>query len=137
MRLSNMVVRLRLASAALAAVAFAAAPLGCASDQTVSRFGQIAPGMSKDEVIELLGKPSSRWPLEASRNGFDGERLQWGDSLSSIASSAAFEGDPDRAYCVVFDADGRVVSSAAPAWVAEEAADEATLRARREARGEP
>jgi hypothetical protein len=92
--------------------------------------------MSKDEVVALLGAPSSRWTLVEKRDGLDGERLQWGDGLSSLASSAVFEGDPDRAYSVVFDADGKVVSASAPRWVEDEAMHAERLRERRAARGD-
>jgi len=75
--------------------------------------------MTRDEVVALLGEPSSRWPLDQRSDGMTGERLQWGDGLSSLASSAVYKGKPDRAYCVDFDGSGRVVSKAAPVWVEE------------------
>ena len=108
----------------------------CASTEVVERFGRVKMGMTKDEVIDLLGAPSSKWPLVIASDGFDGERLQWGDSLSSLASSSAFKGEPDRAYSVVFDASGKVVRMATPEWVAEEDDETATLRARREQRAD-
>jgi hypothetical protein len=128
---------LRTLALVVSSVCAAMLQTGCASDQTVARFGSVAPGMSKDEVVALLGAPSSRWTLVEKRDGLDGERLQWGDGLSSLASSAVFEGDPDRAYSVVFDAEGKVVSRSAPRWVEDEAAHAERLRERRAARGEP
>lgn len=89
----------------------------CASQQVVDHFAEVQPGMSKDEVVSLLGQPSSRWTLSQRSDGVIGERLQWGDGLSSLASSAVYRGKPDRAYCVDFDESGKVVSKAAPVWV--------------------
>lgn len=92
----------------------------CASQRVVDNFPGVRPGMSQAEVIAQLGEPSSRWPLTAARDGIDGERLQWGDGVSSLASSAAFRGEPERAYSVVFGADGKVLRTAAPAWTLEQ-----------------
>jgi hypothetical protein len=89
----------------------------CASQRVVDRFDGVAIGMTKDEVVALLGKPSSRWALSHALDGMNGERLQWGDGLSSLASSAVYRGKPDRAYCVDFDDGGRVISKAPPVWV--------------------
>jgi hypothetical protein len=103
----------------------------CAPARVADGFGRVAPGMARDEVIAILGEPSSRWALVEARDGLDGERLQWGDSLSSLASGAAFHGAPERAWSVVFDADGRVVDAVAPRWVDEAGAEDAELRTRR------
>jgi hypothetical protein len=103
----------------------------CASQQVVDGFARVEPGMTKDEVVSLLGKPSSTWPLSQKLDGMQGTRLQWGDGLSSLASSAAFRGDPERAYSVVFDDKGIVISKAAPSWVDDEAAENELLRERR------
>jgi hypothetical protein len=92
----------------------------CASQQVVDRFDSVTIGMTKDEVVALLGKPSSRWTLSQKSDGMVGERLQWGDGLSSLASSALYRGKPDRAYCVDFDEAGKVVSKAAPVWIEEQ-----------------
>lgn len=106
----------------------------CASQDVVERFDRVKPGMTRDEVVAMLGAPSSTWTLVAARDGIDGERLQWGDGLSSLASGAAFKGEPDRAYCVVLDKSGHVVRAAPPRWVESEAAERESLRARREER---
>lgn len=91
----------------------------CASSRVVEHFREIRPGMKREEVVQILGEPSSRWSLTAVEDGMVGERLQWGDSLSSLASSAAFRGSPDRAYSVVLGADGTVVTTAEPVWEKE------------------
>jgi hypothetical protein len=106
----------------------------CASQEVVDRFDRVEPGMTRDEVISMLGKPSSGRLLTAARDGVDGERLQWGDSLSSLASSSVFEGDPDRAWSVVFDKDGKVIRAVPPIWVDAEREEARILRERREHR---
>ena len=93
----------------------------CASQRVVDRFSEIQTGMTRDEVVAILGDPSSRWPLNQKFDGLEGERLQWGDGLSSLASSAVYHGKPDRAYCVDFDRAGKVVDKAAPTWVEQPA----------------
>ena len=103
----------------------------CASEQVVDRFDRVELGMGKDDVVAMLGPPSSSWPLTEKLDGVTGERLQWGDGLSSLASSAAFRGDPERAYSVVFGADGKVISKAVPTWVEQQAAEDAERRANR------
>jgi len=106
-------------------------PFACASQRVEEGFVRVERGMSKDDVVALLGPPSSTWPLSHKLDGVAGTRLQWGDGISSLASSVAFRGDPDRAYSVVFDEKGLVVSKAVPRWVEEEAAEEDVLRERR------
>ena len=106
----------------------------CASQEVVDRFARVTPGMTRDEVIAMLGKPSSTWPLSAARDGIDGERLQWGDGLSSLASSAAFKGEPERAYSVVLDKDGKVVRATPPTWIDAEEREREVLRERRDDR---
>ncbi len=108
----------------------------CEQSRVADGFERIARGMTRDEVVSVLGEPSSRWTLVEARDGLDGERLQWGDSLSSLASGAAFRGAPERAWSVVLDADGRVIEAVPPRWIDEERADDAELRARRARRDE-
>ena len=99
------------------AVGLASLLAACASQRVVDRFGEVQLGMTRDEVVAILGEPSSRWPLNQKFDGMEGERLQWGDGLSSLASSAVYHGKPDRAYCVDFDRAGKVADKAAPTWV--------------------
>ncbi|MEY5033130.1 MAG: hypothetical protein RL354_2161 [Planctomycetota bacterium] len=106
---------LRFGRAALAV--WCALLAACASQRVVDRFGEIQTGMTREEVIAILGEPSSRWTLSVKVDAVDGERLQWGDGLSSLASGAVYHGKPDRAYCVDFDRTGKVVDKAAPVWL--------------------
>ena len=116
---------------ALAALALGVGAASCASARVTDGFARVEPGMTQDEVVAVLGPPSSTWALSQGLDGMDGTRLQWGDGLSSLASSAAFRGDPDRAWSVSFDRKGRVVSKSPPRWVEEAAAEEDALRVRR------
>lgn len=112
----------------------------CASQRVEEGFPRVEQGMTKDDVVALLGPPSSTWPLSHKLDGMVGTRLQWGDGVSSLASSMAFRGNPDRAYSVVFDEKGLVVSKAVPRWVEEEAVEQEVLRERRierDAQGQP
>jgi hypothetical protein len=85
-------------------------------------------GLSHAEVRELLGDPSSTYvpppPVDggartgdASPRGSRGERWQYGDTLSSLATRAVFPDEADeRAWCVFFGADGRVNGFRPPRW---------------------
>lgn len=108
---------MRILAIVSATVGLALLLAACASQRVVDRFGEIQTGMTRDEVVAILGEPSSHWFLDHDSDGLDGERLQWGDGLSSLASSAVYRGKPDRAYCVDFDRAGKVVDKAAPTWV--------------------
>ncbi len=84
---------------------------GCAS-QCAENFYAVRDGMTKAEVEDLLGKPSSTWPSDEGT-----ERWQWGDSLSSLATSSVFhEADSARVWAVWFDGDGKVSSFTEPDW---------------------
>lgn len=98
------------ARAALVAIVVIAA--GCAT-QAAENFHAIRPGLSKAAVEDLLGQPSSRWTDDEGL-----ERWQWGDSLSSLATSGVFrEADTARVWVVWFDAAGLVSASSEPEWV--------------------
>ena len=45
------------------AVGLASLLAACASQRVVDRFGEVQRGMTRDEVVAILGEPSSRWPL--------------------------------------------------------------------------
>ena len=84
---------------------------GCAT-QCSENFYALRDGMTKESVRELLGKPSSTWPEEGGL-----ERWQYGDSLSSLATTSVFkQADTARVWAVWFDSEGHVTSFIEPEW---------------------
>jgi len=95
--------------------------LAACEAQHETNWSHLQQGMSKDEVTQLLGEPSSR--VDARRQGNDivvaFDRWQYGDNLSTIATGVVFPGEaPDRVWAVYFDEDGRVIDFRQPirAW---------------------
>lgn len=84
------------------------------------KFAQLHKGMSESEVIQLLGEPSSRSPVQRSAAGTVTIPAYWqyGDNLSTLASSAMFQDQPpsDRVWAVYFDEQGRTIGWKKPAW---------------------
>ncbi len=86
----------------------------CRTPQAQS-FSQLKIGMSKQEVVELLGQPSSKWTAEPveDQEGMKSDwstRWQYGDCLSSAASTAvAPDIAPDRVWVVRFDDEDQVI----------------------------
>jgi len=89
---------------------------GCES-QHETNWGRLQQGMGQSEVEALLGSPSSR--IDARREGNDvvvaHDRWQYGDNLSTLATSVVFPGEaPDRVWVVYFDDDGEVIEFRPP-----------------------
>ena len=91
---------------------------GCCTPEP-NTFAMLQTGMTQDEVMDLLGPPSSRWnapppdkdapPLPWS------VRWQYGDNLSTTASTAiGREIAPDGVWVVAFNDQGKVVSFRPP-----------------------
>ena len=83
------------------------------------RFESVEIGMSKGQVREILGEPSSTYQREADASGrvLRLERWQYGDTLSSLATGAVFSRHPDRhVWVVYFDADDQVLDVSEPDW---------------------
>lgn len=105
---------------AVRAACVAAAALIAACGPSRTQFAGLRAGMDKSQVIALLGEPSSRY--EAMPASADGpareERWQFGDNLSSLATSATFadQDAPENVWVVYFDADGRVSRWRPPEW---------------------
>lgn len=98
---------------------------GCAAPAHEAHWGQLRVGMSKDEVRTVLGRPSSSVVLRdhaapagaAAPAAATGERWQYGDTLSSLATGAVFPDQADeRAWCVFFSPGGAVTGFLPPAW---------------------
>jgi outer membrane protein assembly factor BamE (lipoprotein component of BamABCDE complex) len=82
--------------------------LSC-SNQHVQEFHQVHQGMSRSEVRELLGTPSSTFAANQEGGIPLPERWQYGDSLSTMATSAMFpDHAPGGVWVVYFDGNGRV-----------------------------
>lgn len=83
------------------------------------RFESVEIGMSKGQVREILGEPSSTYQRESDASGrvLRLERWQYGDTLSSLATGAVFSRHPDRhVWVVYFDADDQVLDVSEPDW---------------------
>lgn len=114
--------RRRVASAVAALVAISGA--GCQSPAYEVNWNRLQPGMTRAEVESALGQPSSTYvppppdPSSSRRPGpARGERWQYGDTLSSMATRAMFPDEADeRAWCVFFGPDGTVNGFRPPSW---------------------
>lgn len=91
---------------------------GCRTPEA-SSFAQLHAGMSQEEVIKLLGPPSSEWIAPPPKAGEPlpdwSERWHYGDTLST-AASAAMGPDiaPDGVWVVTFDDKGQVINFRTP-----------------------
>lgn len=83
-------------------------------------FDQLHKGMDQAAVLALVGEPSSRYPAQLNKSGAVDvpARWQYGDNLSSIASSAMFQDQPppERVWVIFFDEQGKTISWQVPAW---------------------
>ncbi len=94
----------------------AAFPVGCESPSTTT-FAQIVPGMSRADVVSVLGEPTSRFTVPADEVPMRGyaERFSYGDTFGSLTTQLVFRDLPDpRVWSVLFDSDGRVVETLEP-----------------------
>jgi hypothetical protein len=117
----------RASLAAIATLATAALMLACDAPRYENNWNRVQTGMTREQVTELLGEPSSRHRpkyseeerLQAATTGTAvvAERWQYGDTLSSFATGALMPNEADeRAWCVFFGPDGTVTERRAPAW---------------------
>ena len=95
------------------------AALQSCSNQHIDGFHQAEKGMSKAQIRDLLGEPSSIYfDTEEQKMEVGGhwpERWQYGDTLSTQATGALFpENAPDRVWVIYFDSDGTVSSMRPP-----------------------
>lgn len=109
-RAASILLRCVLPTAVLAPVAML--PLGGCAPLCETNFSSVHRGMTKDEVRDLLGKPSSTWTEDEGI-----ERWQWGDNLSSLATGGVFgQADTSRVWAVWFSREGTVTDATAPDW---------------------
>lgn len=98
------------------ALAILAMLAGCGSPGTAA-FDALAVGMTEDEVRGLLGDPTVVVPARVDEDGVatGGPRWQYGDTLSTVTTAAAFPDTiPDRVWVVWFDPEGRVMTWRSP-----------------------
>lgn len=113
----------RLGALLLLAAALAPAA-GCQTPAYEANWNRLHAGMTRSDVESALGRPSTTYvpppadPASARRPGpMRGERWQYGDTLSSMATRAMFPDEADeRAWCVFFGPEGTVTGFRAPAW---------------------
>ena len=91
---------------------------GCRTPDAAS-FSAVTSGMSKNQVLDLLGPPSTRWtapPPDPTRPRVHwSERWHYGDTLSTTASTAlAPEIAPDGVWVVSFGESGEVLDARPP-----------------------
>ena len=120
--------------AAAAGIAAALVLAACEAPLHETNWNRLRVGMSRTEVEAMLGRPSSTYapPAEAKDAGVPGqpppsrgERWQYGDTMSSLATRAVFPDEADeRAWCVFFGADGRVTGFRGPAWAGARSSQE-------------
>jgi hypothetical protein len=96
-------------------VAAIATTLAACASKWRENEGLISTGMSREEVVELLGEPSSKVEVPAWGDRPAFARWQWNDNLSTLATGAMFPDTvPDRVLAVSFDAEGRVTEVVLP-----------------------
>lgn len=89
--------------------------LGACTSAWRDHVSEVAPGMGRAEVLELLGEPSSKVEVPAWGDRPARERWQWNDNLSTLATGAMFPDTvPDRVLAVSFDKEGKVVEVVRP-----------------------
>jgi len=97
---------------------------GCESPRYETNWNRIHAGMTRAEVESMLGQPSSTYVpppadpnAERRRSPARGERWQYGDNLSTLATGAVFPSEAHpRAWVVYFDEKGNVRSFRAADW---------------------
>jgi hypothetical protein len=97
-------------------IALAVAPSGCRTPEP-THFGTITPGMTEREVLDRLGRPSSRIDApDAGPPAGWATRWHWGDTLGTLATQATMpdQPPPPNVWTVWFNADGAVVAASPP-----------------------
>jgi hypothetical protein len=119
--------RFRRAGRWIAAWVAGLALAGCEAPRYETNWSRLRVGMTREQVGELLGDPSSRHRPKyseeerlgaaASGGAIVTERWQYGDTLSSLATGALMPREADeRTWCVFFGPDGKLTEFRGPAW---------------------
>ena len=95
------------------------AVLPCCSARHTEQFHLVDQGMSRNEVRELLGPPSTIYFDEPNERKASGghwpERWQYGDNFSTRATGMLFpENAPNRVWVIYFDEQGIVTATRTP-----------------------
>ena len=88
-----------------------AVSFGC-QRQSQPGFDLVESGMSREQVREILGTPSSTYGREVNSEGtlVRIERWQYGDNLSTFTTGVFFSDMPsEHVWSVCFDEEGRVL----------------------------
>jgi hypothetical protein len=89
--------------------------LGCGSPRFASNWSDLESGLTRSEVLELLGEPSSRVRLEQPGGRVARERWQYGDDSTSATSPMGLGiAPPVDVFVVTFGANGKVASYRRP-----------------------
>jgi hypothetical protein len=89
--------------------------LGCGTPPYASSWDELRPGMTRSDVVDLIGEPSSRVRLEQPGGRVARERWQYGDDSTSVTSPTGLGlAAPEDVFVVTFGADGRVSSFRRP-----------------------
>jgi hypothetical protein len=88
---------------------------GCGGPRYASNWSDLESGLTRNEVLELLGEPSSRVRLEQAGGHVARERWQYGDESSSATSPTGLGiAPPADVFVVTFGANGQVASYRRP-----------------------
>ncbi|MHC4099568.1 MAG: outer membrane protein assembly factor BamE domain-containing protein [Planctomycetota bacterium] len=89
--------------------------LGCGTPRFATNWSELEPGMTRSEVLDLLGEPSSRVRLEQPGGRVARERWQYGDDSTGAASPTGLGiAPPQDVFVVTFGPTGRVTDYRRP-----------------------
>lgn len=99
----------------LLAILLLLVPAGCAAPQYAANWNDLEAGMTRSEVVALLGEPNSRVRLEQPGGRVARERWQYGEDSTTAASPSGLGlAPPDDVFVVTFGADGTVADFRRP-----------------------
>ena len=89
--------------------------LGCGTPRFVSNWSDLEPAMSRNDVLDLLGEPSSKVRFEQPGGQVARERWQYGgDSTSAASPTGLGIAPPADVFVVTFGSNGRVADYRRP-----------------------